>query len=46
MHIGWYFAKRDRVLCQNCVRHALKPSYLVRTTMTGPQAVRRMFPMA
>lgn len=25
MHLGSYFAKRDRVLCQNCVRYPLKP---------------------
>jgi hypothetical protein len=25
MHIGWYFAKRDHVLCQNCVRYPFKP---------------------
>ncbi len=24
MHIGWYFAKRDYVLCQNCVTYPLK----------------------
>jgi hypothetical protein len=24
-HIGWYFAKRERVLCQNCVRCSPKP---------------------
>ena len=24
-HIGWYFANRDGVLCQNCVRYPLKP---------------------
>ena len=23
--IGWHFAKRDRVLCQNCVTSPLKP---------------------
>ena len=25
MYIGWHFAKRDRVLCQNCVTYPLKP---------------------
>ncbi len=25
MHIGWYLAKSERVLCQNCVRCSLKP---------------------
>jgi hypothetical protein len=25
MHIGWYVAKPERVLCQNCVRYPVKP---------------------
>ena len=24
MRIGWYFANRNRVLCQHCVRYPLK----------------------
>ncbi len=25
MHIGWYLAKPERVLCQNCVTYPPKP---------------------
>jgi hypothetical protein len=26
MRIGWYFANRNRVLCQNCVTYPPKPT--------------------
>ena len=25
MHMDWYFDKRDRLLCQNCVTYPPKP---------------------